>query len=327
MGGLTPFSRSQYETISRSPIDDSLLLNRLGQRRSYTEQLHRFNSDHSESIYDNWDTTRDYYKSEPKTIKLERRNSAMENSSSESNKRFNSNKILLELRPDYKNGSRMDRASVGNCGTNGRSSYQPRKKGIPPLLHSYSDEGNGCLSDYENSSRQNINGFVRARPNPMDKQTQTHGHSHVPSKTMLKFLDRSSRNSSSEVPPKENSQEEQIQNERPAYARRFMLNHDSSAPLLCRPSYDEGLTPVFPADDKLKEIPRFVLPPLPLGLRPPSPEPRNLLLNAPKKRRLASPSRSLSAFDFSSLDRLLEPYQPKSRTQKHPVCRVLKYGE
>ncbi|KHJ97770.1 hypothetical protein OESDEN_02240 [Oesophagostomum dentatum] len=89
--------------------------------------------------------------------------------------------------------------------------------------------------------------------------------SQPPTKTVLQLLDRSSRTSTANAPPEVDPLRVQPQNERPAYARRFMLNRlasDTNAPLR-RPSYDDGLTPVFPADEEFKEIPRFVLPPLP----------------------------------------------------------------
>ncbi|PIO76187.1 hypothetical protein TELCIR_01755 [Teladorsagia circumcincta] len=77
-------------------------------------------------------------------------------------------------------------------------------------------------------------------------------------------------------------------------------------------------TPGLDADGHPDQVSRFVLPPLPLGLRPPSPEPRSLLLNAPKKRRFRTSSSDSNMFDFSCLNRLLSSYE---------TTRVTRYGE
>ncbi|RCN39812.1 hypothetical protein ANCCAN_14246 [Ancylostoma caninum] len=145
-----------------------------------------------------------------------------------------------------------------------------------------------------------------------------------PTKTVLQLQNRASRTNSIDISSKVDLNENHLSSERPAYARRFMQNRSETvAPLLTRPSIDDGLTPLFNMNEKLKEPAHFVLPPLPLGLRPPSPEPRNLLLNAPKKRRVSSSN----AFDLSCLSRMLRPYQSKSHSQKRPVCRVLRFGD
>ncbi|ETN78755.1 hypothetical protein NECAME_10169, partial [Necator americanus] len=149
-----------------------------------------------------------------------------------------------------------------------------------------------------------------------------------PTKTMLQLLDRSSRPDAMDAPIRMEPQEDQLTRERPAYARRFMLNrNETNDPILCRPSIDEGLTPFVPVSEELKELSHFVLPSLPLGLRSLSPEPRSLLLNAPKKRRISPPSCYSSVFDLSCFGRVLKPYKLKNLTQKRSVCRVLRFGE
>ncbi|KHJ76717.1 hypothetical protein OESDEN_23663 [Oesophagostomum dentatum] len=70
-----------------------------------------------ESYENSWNPASNFCKAEPKTINLERRKSTGTSTSptdASPNRRFVSNKVLLELRSDYKARIRSDRKSVGS---------------------------------------------------------------------------------------------------------------------------------------------------------------------------------------------------------------------
>ncbi|EYB86358.1 hypothetical protein Y032_0280g1216 [Ancylostoma ceylanicum] len=120
MGGITPFSRSQYETIARSSIDEYWKMGSSRQRRTTSEQQHGVVVGSPELSYDKcWRNTNTALKIVPKDdASLARRCSASEVPSSADNKqnrRFVSNKVLLELRSNFKSGNRSASTSVG-CG-------------------------------------------------------------------------------------------------------------------------------------------------------------------------------------------------------------------
>lgn len=79
-------------------------------------------------------------------------------------------------------------------------------------------------------------------------------------------------------------------------------------------------------DSKVKESHELVLPPLPLGLRPLSPEPRNVLLNAPRKPKRPVPLSNSNAADASPSSNSPKTTPPTGRcSPKRCARRALKF--
>ncbi|KAJ1365344.1 hypothetical protein KIN20_025616 [Parelaphostrongylus tenuis] len=240
-------------------------------------------------------------------------------------------KVLLELRPRPTKGCRCKHESGLPCRLDCTKNQQ---RDCPPAPQMHADvvaspqsiqyngprsgTGYNMTSNDAASGFPTGNGICSCRPPKKSKAP--------PPKILLELWDRDSR-------PKNNQQTSadlsQYEHDRPAYARRFMQGRrESETSVLSPPLDDNRTTPTFDANPDVREQPQFVLPPLPLGLRPPSPEPRNVLLNAPKKPRFSSPRFTGGAFDMSSLTDMLEPWEMTNNPElSRPVCRQLKFTD
>lgn len=247
-------------------------------------------------------------------------------------RRLVSDKVLLELRSRLKtvrrcsHGVEIGQSCSRDCKNNQARMSALRKysdtSGYPANINSNSLRGSGSGTDFGVMSGPATDG------SPVEKGSaccySTKKSKSPPEKIILQMKERNSRLKSvhrKKVDPV------QLQPDRPPYARRFMLAQRGNITPAPNPSLGEDRTPGFVVNSERREQPQFVLPPLPLGLRPPSPEPRSSLLNAPKKPRFPSPCSSSNTFDLSSLTQMLKPAEMANHEQKRPVCRELKFKD
>lgn len=386
MGGSTPFSHNQYETIARNSVEDGNKFNRSHEKLVLKEQTRGSSSSlwfpNGYEQAHGWRlgsrSGEPLQAREEDNLRLVRRSStsdALSPPGVKSSRRFVPNKVLLELRPDLKTNHRSGRSRGNTLSSAPLNSDGRPLMSAPSLCRRHSDkstlpssygrcydmDGNGEMTSIASMSDPLLIALARKDQPELPIMSPT-GDSSIlmslserrlsssgnttcappkkpaprPTKTVLQLCDRSARPSSltlrdrsacpelaAAAPPSTAAAGQQ--QERPAYARRFMTNRPSncvlpSLPVLTRPP-DDSVTPSFALDQELEE-------PHQLGLRPPSPEPRSLLLNAPKKRRFPTLDSSSNAFDFSCLSRMLRPYDPSGhQTAKRPVCRALRFGD
>ncbi|WKY17312.1 hypothetical protein Q1695_001706 [Nippostrongylus brasiliensis] len=336
MGGSILFSHNQYDAIARSSVEESQKINRLRKKDSLTARK-------SSSRF------------EPKKVVLELRSDLKQGCKCLRNDNLNQQQFRYSKKSiqsmnvwwkamggEEKVGETTSQA-MPSCFSkpttglsnkvhlNGRSVRTALKDGAPPkfenasvapLKRSSAQPTKTVLQLCERSARRiSLNGCL-------DSNGTTGNRCHE-----LQHLHPHQYNQQHQEQQQQQWQREQQkqQYDRPAYAKRFMSAQIntclSNIPLLVHP-VDDGRTPRFPVDGRTDASTQFVLPALPLGLRPPSPEPRSLLLNAPKKRRFPSPVRGADSFDFSCLNRILNPYETRRRcSPKRPVCRVLRFTD
>ncbi|KJH44088.1 hypothetical protein DICVIV_09898 [Dictyocaulus viviparus] len=274
------FSHSQYETLAKSSLDESRNPNRLRDKMDLIgHQRNRWPG----GILLEYKGKRNMMSSSQPfgEVKMDdssnssRKNSASENVCSSGCKpprQFVSNKVVLELRshlkpPPQYSDSPLEHLRSNDWKNNSVNLAVPRK--CSSGLTEYSSTVDHTSLDGRGSRA--VCGV---------KFGNILESSNPPTKIMLQLCSRASHPSNLSHTSIDSLQHK---HDRPAYARRFILARPENDRSVLSPPVRDGYGTGHLVDPNLRKLSQFVLPPLPLGLRPLSPEPRNLLLNAPKK--------------------------------------------
>ncbi|VDO75080.1 unnamed protein product [Heligmosomoides polygyrus] len=296
MGGSTPFSHNQYETIARNSVEDGNKFNRSHEKLVLKEQTRGSSSSLCKAHYVKQVAIRfpnGYEQAhgwrlgsrsgeplqarEEDNLRLVRRSSTSDALSSDGRPLMSAPSLCRR----HSDKSTLP-SSYGRCydmdGNGEMTSIASMSDPLlialarkdQPELPIMSPTGDSSilmsLSERRLSSSGNTTCAPPKKPAPR------------PTKTVLQLCDRSARPSSltlrdrsacpelaAAAPPSTAAAGQQ--QERPAYARRFMTNRPSncvlpSLPVLTRPP-DDSVTPSFALDQELEEPHQFVLPPLP----------------------------------------------------------------